>query len=99
MSSVLRLGQILKINVALFFVIALRSLEFLRHLGIFKCCSFSDYNLMTFEDVTRGNAYVGPGDVGHQELLQPICASTGEPSTVSRRSSNPPPLVKKRFIE
>ena len=54
---------------------------------------------MTFEDVTWGNEYVGPGDVGHQELLQPICASTGEPSTVSRRSSNPPPLVKKRFIE
>ena len=37
MPSVLWLGYILKFNAALFFVTALRSLEYLRHLGIFKC--------------------------------------------------------------
>jgi hypothetical protein len=39
------------------------------------------------------------GDSDHHELLQPICASIGEPLTVSRRSSTPPPLVRKRFME
>ena len=37
-------------------------------------------------------------DIGHQELLHPICASTGEPSLVSHRSSIPP-LIRKCSIE
>ena len=40
-----------------------------------------------------------PSDTDHFGPLLPISAITGELSTLSRRSSIPPPMVMNRFIE